>query len=277
QSQEVEIGSRSVIDVVMLPDVTELTEVVVTALNISREKASLGYSTQEIDGSAVSTVKQQNFVNSLSGKIAGVQIRTNNNFAGSTNIVIRGNKSITGNNQPLFVVDGVPIDNSTGNDAYQQAGRYGFDYGNAASDINPEDIASINVLKGAAASALYGSRAANGVIMITTKKGKKRDGIGVSVSSGIEVGMIDKETFVEYQDQYGSGYAREWFEYYGPQGFFEEDIDGDGADDLIVPTLEDGSYGAPFDPNLNVFHWDSFVPESPNYMKAYPWTAAKNT
>lgn len=279
QSQEVEIGSRSVINVVMQPDVTELTEVVVTALNISREKASLGYATQEIDGSAVSTVKQQNFVNSLSGKIAGVQIRTNNNFAGSTNIVIRGNKSITGNNQPLFVVDGVPIDNRTGNDSYQQAGRYGFDYGNAASDINPEDIESINVLKGAAASALYGSRAANGVVMITMKKGTKRQGIGVSVSSSIDLGTIDKKTFVEYQDQYGSGYAREWFQYYDDEGdgFFKDDINGDGVDDFVVPTLEDGSYGAPFDPNLNVYHWDSFVPESPNYMKAYPWVAAKHT
>ncbi len=277
QTQEVDIGSRSVIDVVMLPDVTELTEVVVTALNISREKASLGYATQEIDGSAVSQVKEQNFINSLSGKVAGVQIRTNNNFAGSTNIVIRGNKSVTGNNQPLFVVDGVPIDNRTGNDAYQQAGRYGFDYGNAASDINPEDIASINVLKGAAASALYGSRAANGVIMITTKKGHKRQGLGVSISSSLTLGQINKDTFVEYQDQYGSGYARESFGYYGPRGFFEEDIDGDGTDDLIVPTLEDGSSGAPFDPNLNVYHWDSFVPESPNYMKAYPWTAARHT
>lgn len=279
QTQEVDIGARSAIDVVMLPDVTELTEVVVTALNISREKASLGYATQEIDGSAVATVKQQNFVNSLSGKIAGVQIRTNNNFAGSTNIVIRGNKSITGNNQPLFVVDGVPIDNRTGNDAYQQAGRYGFDYGNAASDINPEDIESINVLKGAAASALYGSRAANGVVMITTKKGTKREGIGISLSSGIEIGLVDKDTFVDYQDEYGSGYAREWFLYYDDEGdgFFKEDIDGDGVDDFIVPTLEDGSYGAPFDPNLMVYHWDSFVPESPNYMKKYPWVAAKNT
>ena len=120
-----------------------------TALGITREKASLGYSTQEIGGEDISTVKQQNFVNSLSGKVSGVQIRTNSNFGGSTNIVIRGNKSVTGNNQPLFVVDGVPIDNSTGNTSFQRAGRYGYDYGNAASDINPEDIESLNVLKGA--------------------------------------------------------------------------------------------------------------------------------
>lgn len=276
-TQEIEVGNRSVIDVSMASDVTQLTEVVVTALNIPREKASLGYATQQVSGESLTTAKQQNFVNSLSGKVAGVQIRTNNNFGGSTNVVIRGNKSVSGNNQPLYVVDGVPVNNSTGNSSFQQAGRYGYDYGNAASDINPEDIESVNVLKGAAATTLYGSRAANGVIMITTKKGKKRDGLGISVSTGVTVGEINKETFTEYQNKYGAGYAREWFGYYGPQGFFEDDVNGDGTDDLVVPTLEDGSYGAPFDPNLNVYHWDSFVPESPNYGRAYPWVAAKNT
>jgi TonB-linked SusC/RagA family outer membrane protein len=278
-TQEIPIGGRTEINVVMSADVAQLSEVVVTALNIPREKASLGYATQQLDGDAVSTVKQQNFLNSLSGKVSNVQIRRNNNFAGSTNIVIRGNKSVTGNNQPLFVVDGVPVDNSTGNTAQQRAGRYGYDYGNAAADINPEDIESLNILKGAAASALYGSRAANGVVMITTKKGSSRKGLGISLSSGVTVGTIDKDTFVKYQDKYGAGYAREWFHYYDDEGdgFFKDDVDGDGTVDFVVPTLEDGSYGAPFDPNLNVYHWDSFVPESPNYMKAYPWTAAKNT
>ena len=278
-TQEIPIGDRTEISVVMDTDVSQLSEVVVTALNIPREKASLGYATQEIGGESVNTVKQQNFLNSLSGKVSNVQIRRNNNFAGSTNIVIRGNKSVTGNNQPLFVVDGVPIDNSTGNSAQQRAGRYGYDYGNAASDINPEDIESINILKGAAASALYGSRAANGVVMITTKKGQSRKGIGIQISSGVTVGQIDKDTFVKYQDKYGAGYAREWFHYYDDEGdgFFKDDVDGDGTVDFVVPTLEDGSYGAPFDPNLNVYHWDSFVPESPNYGRAYPWMAAKNT
>lgn len=277
KSEEVDIGDRTTVDVSLALDVTQLNEVVVTALNIPREKASLGYATQQLDNSAVSTAKEQNFINSLSGKVSGVQIRTSNNFGGSTNIVIRGNKSVTGNNQPLFVVDGIPMDNNTNNTASQRAGRYGFDYGNAASDINPEDIETINVLKGAAASALYGSRAANGVVMITTKKGKKRTGLGIQLSTGVTIGKINKDTFVEYQDKYGAGYARESFEYYGPDGFFEEDIDGDGTLDKVVPTLEDGSYGAPFDPNLNVYHWDSFVPESPNFGKAYPWVAAKNT
>ncbi|MDH4091802.1 MAG: SusC/RagA family TonB-linked outer membrane protein [Cyclobacteriaceae bacterium] len=277
KSEEVQIGDRTTVDISLALDVTQLSEVVVTALNIPREKASLGYGTQQVSGDQVNMAKEQNFVNSLSGKVAGVQIRTNNNFGGSTNIVIRGNKSVTGNNQPLFVVDGIPMDNSTGNDAYQRAGRLGYDYGSASSDINPEDIATINVLKGAAASALYGSRASNGVVMITTKKGKARKGLGISLSTGVTVGKINKDTFIQYQDQYGAGYAREWFGYYGPDGFYQDDVNGDGTLDNIVPTNEDGSYGAPFDPNLNVYHWDSFVPESDNFGKQYPWVAAKNT
>lgn len=278
-THEVQIGSRSEVNVAMSADVSQLSEVVVTAMNIPREKASLGYATQTLDNEAVTTAKQQNFVNSLSGKVAGVQIRTNSNFGGSTNIVIRGNKSVSGNNQPLFVVDGVPIDNRTGNTLSQEEGKTGYDYGNAASDINPEDIESINILKGAAAAALYGSRAANGVVMITTKKGQARKGIGISISSGVTVSTINKETFVKYQDKYGAGYAAPYFGYYDEQGdgFFKDDIDGDGTDDFVVPTLEDASYGAAFNPDLNVYHWDSFVPESPNYMKAYPWTAAAHT
>ena len=277
-SQEVPINNRTTVDVLMAQDIQQLSEVVVTALNIPREKASLGYSTQQVKGDAVTTAKDQNFINSLSGKVAGVQIRRSNNFGGSTNMVIRGNKSVTGNNQPLFVVDGIPMDNSTANSAQQQAGRRGYDYGNAASDINPEDIETINVLKGAAASALYGSRASNGVVMITTKKGKQRQGIGISLSTGVTVGQMDKDTFVKYQNKYGGGYdGANFLGFAPPDGFYYADIDGDGVDDRIVQTDLDGSYGPAFDPNLNVYHWDSFVKESPNYNKAYPWVAAKNT
>ncbi len=247
----------------------------VTALGISREKASLGYAVQEVDGETINTVKDQNFINSLSGKIAGVQIKQTNNFGGSTNVIIRGNSSITGSNQALFVIDGVPVNNRTGNETeYQRDGRYGFDYGNAASDINPEDVESISVLKGAAASALYGSRAANGVILITTKKGKARKGIGVSISTGYTAGKIDKDTFVKYQDQYGAGYGK----YYGSTGdFFDIDVNGDGNLDFVVPTTEDGSYGGKFDPNLQVYTYDSFIPESPNYLKPSPWVAGRST
>jgi TonB-linked SusC/RagA family outer membrane protein len=273
QSREIQIGNRSVIDVVMLEDVTQLNEVVVTAMNISRQKASLSYSQQTVDAEAVNKVKETNFINSLSGKVAGVQVRTNNTMGGSTNITIRGNSSFT-NNQPLFVIDGVPVTNETNNSAAQQAGGYGYDYGNPAADINPEDIASISVLKGAAATALYGSRGQNGVILITTKKGIARKGVGVTFTTGFTVGRIIEETFVDYQNQYGAGYGP----YYGTSGFFEEaDVDGDGIDDFIVPTTEDASYGGHFNPNLNVYHWDSFVPESPNFQRAYPWTAAENT
>lgn len=114
KTQEVPVSNRTTVDVIMAQDVQQLTEVVVTALNIPREKASLGYATQQVNSEAVTRAKDQNFLNSLSGKISGVQIRRTNNFAGSTNVVIRGNKSVTGNNQPLFVVDGVPIDNKIG-------------------------------------------------------------------------------------------------------------------------------------------------------------------
>ncbi len=271
-SQEVEIGNRTTIDIT-LAEASELTEVVVTAQNISREKASLAYSQQNLDGAAVSTVKETNFINSLSGKAAGVQVRQNNTMGGSTNIIIRGNSSFT-SNQPLFVVDGIPIGNNANNTAQQESGRRGYDFGNPAADINPEDIASMSILKGASATALYGSRGQNGVILITTKKGNKGKGIGVSISTGITIGTIDKSTFAEYQDKYGAGYGA----YYGSTGYFEDiDVDGDGVNDLVVPTGEDGSYGGAFDPNLNVYQWDSFVPESPNFGQARPWQAGENT
>lgn len=172
-----------------------------------------------------------------------MQIKQNNNFGGSTNINIRGNNSLLGNNQPLFVVDGVPVSNYSGNSSAQRNGGYGYDYGNAASDINPNDIENINVLKGAAATALYGSRGANGVIIINTKKGSKKKGLGISVSSSLNFGKINKSTFITYQDKYGAGYGP----YYGETGEFDEaDIDGDGVLDYVVPTYEDASYGGVF-------------------------------
>ncbi|HAV55700.1 MAG TPA: SusC/RagA family TonB-linked outer membrane protein [Aequorivita sp.] len=273
ETQEIAVGASNRIDVTMQAG-SVLDEVVVTALGVSREKQSLGYSTQQVEGEDISTVKGNNFTNALSGKVSGLNIKRNNNFGGSTNVVIRGNTSLTGDNQALFVVDGVPISNRNTNTAgqTQASGNY-YDYGNAAADVNPDDIESINVLKGAAASALYGSRAANGVIIITTKKGKKSKGLGVTINSNAQVGFIDKSTFAVYQKDYGAGYGA----YYdGPDGFwYEEDINGDGSDDLVVPYTEDASYGAPFDGRL-VYQWDSFDPESPNYLKATPWRSAAN-
>ena len=272
------IGNASTIDVALSTDTEQLQEVVVTALGIERTKNELPYAAQSINGDAVSETRQQNFTNALSGKVSGVQVQQNNNLGGSTNVIIRGNKSISGNNQALFVVDGVPLDNSTNNTADQATGRGGYDYGNAAADINPDDIASMTVLKGAAATALYGSRAANGVVMITTKKGSKKKGIGVTLNSGASWGFIDKSTYTRYQKNYGSGYAGATYneDPSSLPGFWDVDIDGDGDLEYVVPSSEDASGGAAFNPNLMVYEWNAFDPTSPYYMQATPWVAAEN-
>ena len=212
---EIELGNSNNIDVVMETESHLMDEVVVTALGISREKKSLGYAVQELDGEEVSRIRSTNVVNSLSGKAAGVKVQNTGNMGGSSNIIIRGASSITGNNQALIVVDGVPINNDMDNTKAQVRGRSGYDYGNAASDINPADIESMNVLKGAAATALYGSRAANGAIIITTKKGtrtvSKKRVYGVGISSNVTTGFIDKSTFPAYQQGYGAGYGATWY------------------------------------------------------------------
>ncbi|RSK47679.1 SusC/RagA family TonB-linked outer membrane protein [Hymenobacter rigui] len=266
------IGDASTIDIGLATDSKQLGEVIVTAQNVERTRNSLPYSATQVEGDNITKARNPNFINGLSGKVAGVQIRQSNTLGGSTNVLIRGTKSLFGNNQPLFVVDGVPISNANTNSTSQQTGGGGYDYGNAAADINPDDIASTTILKGAAATALYGERAANGVILITTKKGRK--GLGVTINLGATAGRIDKKTFIKYQDQYGAGYGRY---YEDASGFFlSRDINGDGVDDLVTPLSEDASYGGKFDPSLMVYQWDSFDPTSPNYKKATPWQAAKN-
>jgi TonB-linked SusC/RagA family outer membrane protein len=191
---QVKIGNRKVINVVMEEDAVMTEEVVVTALGIKREAKALSYSTQGVDMESINDAKSSNIVSSLSGKIAGVQITPPGMNNGSARIVIRGNNSVTGNNQPLFVVDGMPIDNYDGENG-------NMDYGNGAADINPDDIENIEVLKGANASALYGSRAANGVILITTKKGG--DKLKVDVNSNCMLQTLVE--FPEYQNSYGVG------------------------------------------------------------------------
>jgi TonB-linked SusC/RagA family outer membrane protein len=281
-SQTIEIGTQTTINIVMATDLLNLEGVTVTALGISREKKSLGYATQELKGDEINQVKSSNFISTLSGKAAGVQVRTTGNMGGSTNILIRGSSSITGNNQALIIIDNVPVNNDNNNTRDQSVrGRAGYDFGNAASDLNPADIESMTVLKGAAATALYGSRAANGAIVITTKKGtqtmSKKKVIGVNISSNVTTGFIDKSTFPAYQTNYGAGYGSY---YYGdpPMGGFEYiyDINGDGELDYTVPTYEDASMGQKFDENLLVYQWDSFYPQSENYKTATPWKNAEN-
>jgi TonB-linked SusC/RagA family outer membrane protein len=293
ETQEVSVNDRTTIDISMASDIQQLSEVVVTAQGIERTKNELPYAAQKVEGDELTKTRDPNFLNSLSGKVSGVQIQRNNAMGGSTNVVIRGFKSLTGNNQALFVVDGVPIDNSNTNSANQVTGRGGYDFGNYGADINPDDVESVTILKGAAATALYGSRAANGVVMIQTKKGSKR-GIGVTLNTGVTVGQLDRSTFPTYQKQYGAGYGAYYFDqigadadgpiYYEDQPgadafdpfFLNPDIDGDGILDKVVPTSEDASYGAPFDPSLMVYHWDSFDPTSPFYNQRKPWVAGAN-
>jgi TonB-linked SusC/RagA family outer membrane protein len=262
----------SVINIALSPDATALNEVVVTALGQARAKNTLTYAAQQVKGEELSQTRISNAASALSGKVSGLQIIQGNAIGGSTNVVIRGNKSLTGNNQALFVVDGVPIDNSNNNSSGQKEGRGGYDYGNAAADINPDDIESVNVLKGAAASALYGSRGANGVIMITTKS-RKQSGFGITINTGLTVGNIDKSTFPKYQQEYGAGYSSG---YESGDGFLLIDVLGNGTKERVVPTSEDASYGARFNPNLLVYQWDAFDPSSPNYRTKTPWVAAAN-
>jgi TonB-linked SusC/RagA family outer membrane protein len=188
KAQEVTVAASNTINVVLADESNNLNEVVVTALGIQREKKSLGYAVQEVKGESLVEAREPNVVNTLSGKVSGLQVtRSSNGPAGSSKITLRGNNSLTGDNQPLIVIDGVPVNNFTGatnNDYYNPS----IDYGNGLSDINSEDIESVSVLKGPSASALYGSRAGNGVILITTKSGRIQKGLGISVSStfGIE-------------------------------------------------------------------------------------------
>ncbi len=180
--QEVQVAGQTVIDVGLVAEIKGLQEVVVTALGISREKKSLGYSVAEVKGDALQKVAQENVLNSLAGKVAGVNISSTGGAGSSVSMVIRGASSLTSDNQPLFVVDGIPMNNTLNN--VQQMGRDNrADYGNSISDLNPEDFESVSILKGPSAAALYGSRAGNGVVLITTKSGSMKKGLGVTFST----------------------------------------------------------------------------------------------
>lgn len=189
--------------VVLEDEMTQLGGVVVTALGIRREKKALGYAMQEVKGDQLMAVREPNITNALSGKVSGIQIIKGSSSPGSSSkIVLRGNSSLSGSNQPLIVVDGVPMDNTTGatnNDFWNPAA----DMGNGLSDINPEDIESMTVLKGASAAALYGSRAGNGVIQIITKSGRKNNGLGVTISSSVGVERLFMVP--RLQSQFGQG------------------------------------------------------------------------
>lgn len=197
------IGTRTQINVTLREDVTSLDEVVVTALGVERSQKALGYSVQEVDGSQLTQARETNMVNSLAGRAAGVQVVGGSSGVGSTSLItIRGESSlIPGQNSPLFVVDGIPINNRTVSN--RSEGNLETDYGNGAQDINPDDIETISVLKGPNATALYGSRGSNGVILITTKSGKSGQGFRVEVNQNVT--FEEALRIPRYQNQYGQG------------------------------------------------------------------------
>ncbi len=203
KTTEIAVGNQTVLNVRLETSAIGLNEITVTALGISREKKALGYAVQEVKGDAIDKAKDANFINNLAGKVAGVQIVGNpSGLGGSARVTIRGERSLNiNNNQPLFVIDGVPIANQIAGSSGR--GNQEVDYGNGAGFVNPDDVESVTVLKGPSATALYGSRANNGVILITTKSGKGTKGIGVSVNSSIT--FEDPLRLPDYQNQYGQG------------------------------------------------------------------------
>ena len=203
-TQEVKVTGRGKpIIITMREDTKHLNEVVVTALGIKRERKALGYSLSEIDGKELQKAKETNVINSLAGKVAGLSIsQTATGPAGSTRVILRGSTELTGNNQPLYVIDGVPMDN-TNYDSSDQWG--GFDLGDGISSINPDDIENISVLKGPAASALYGSRASHGVILITTKKASTKKDFSIELNSTATIEtQLTKWSDVQYEFGQGS-------------------------------------------------------------------------
>src|SRR6266567_7274030 len=246
QSVQVSLTGADVTqDVALEEGAIELESKVVTALGIEREQRSLSYAAQTLSGDRLSDVRSNNVVSSLQGKVAGVQVTNSANPFGSARIIVRGASSILGQNQPLIIVDGIPIDNTApGNTGYGPQGTPtpgnlgGYDIGNAASDISADNIASVTVLKGPNAAALYGSRAANGAIVYTTKSGRgaPQQGFGVTASFGATAETPLR--LPDYQNQYGQGF-------YGEFDFVDGNFGGlnDGADESWGPKLDGRTHG----------------------------------
>ena len=217
------VTAKNGMRVFLKADATALEEVVVTAMGIKRSAKALGYSATSLDGEEIAEVRTNDIMSGLAGKVAGVQISTTSSDPGASNsVIIRGVSSLNGSNQPLYVIDGVPMSNSS---TYSDNGlNNGYDFGNGANAVNPDDVENMTILKGAAATALYGSRAANGVILITTKSGKKQAGVGVEYNGGIQGESVLR--LPQFQNDFGMG----WY--------------GNKTDD------ENGSWGPKFDGSM---------------------------
>jgi len=264
ETHQVQILSNNQVDVVLKESSTELNEVVVTSLNIPREKKALGYAVQNVSGKALET-RPTNALSALSGKISGLQvISSGGNMGGSSRVTLRGINSITGNNQPLYIIDGVPLDNTDMNTSSTINGSAGKDVGSTIQDINPDDIADITVLKGPSAAALYGTRAANGVILITTKKGDRSDDrIDIQVNTGIEFENVVR--LPKRQKLYGGGYSDTF-----------QKVTIDGTEYNIVDYAADESWGPKLD-GTPVLNWYNLDPEyTGDYLNPQPWVYPKS-
>jgi len=236
QQTELPVKDEAVLQVSLEQAKGTLNEVVVTALGIARQKKSLGYTVQELKSKDIAETSEPNLVNALEGKVAGVRVTNSQGEMGSSRIVIRGETSISGNNQPLFVVNGFPVDNS------QLGAGASRDFANAIADINPNDVESISFLKGPNAAALYGSRAAQGVVLIKTKTGRKKKGLGVTVNSNTSFSNL--LTLPKYQNVFGQG-ANGQFSYKdGAGGGVNDNVDeswGPKMDGQLIPQFFDGT------------------------------------
>ncbi|MVT11121.1 SusC/RagA family TonB-linked outer membrane protein [Chitinophaga tropicalis] len=239
-------GNGKALNVALESAESKLNEVVVTALGISREKRSLGYAVQELKSKDIAEARESNLVNALAGKIAGVTVTNSQGNLGSSRIIIRGETSIAGNNQPLFIIDGIPVDNS------QLGIGTGRDFANAIADVNPDDIESLNVLKGPNAAALYGSRASAGVLVIKTKTGRGAKGLGITVNSSASVESL--LVLPSFQNVYGQGSGGQFSYVDGKGGGLNDGVDeswGPKMDGRLIPQFFSNGEAVPFVPHPN--------------------------
>lgn len=264
--QEVPLAGRSQVNITLTSDAKQLSEVVVTALGIKREDKSLGYAAQSVSENAVKDAKSNNWVNTLSGKVAGLNIQgAGAGPMGSSRITIRGESSLNlDNNQALIVVDGVPVSSKitgTGFNSHLSADSP-IDYGSTLSDLNPDDIEKITVLKGPGATALYGSRAAGGAIIITTKSGKRGNGLGVTFNSNVSMEQVNR--WPDYQFDYGEGRTDEYYSYL------------DSEDGINTSTTV--AAGRAWGPKFNGQSYFQYNPDAPDGrpVERTPWVPYKN-
>ena len=262
ETEEIPVNGRSTVDISLAPSLESLQEVVVTALGIEREQRSLGYDVANVQGEELTQVSQENVLSSLAGRVPGVTINQTSGPGSSMSVIIRGATSLTTDNQPLFVVDGVPMSNSLNNIRQNGSGNQ-VDYGNAISDINPDDIASVSILKGPSAAALYGTRAGNGVVIITTKSGAKRKDLGVSFSTS---NVFERPTrLLDFHYKYANGQRN---------GVLNE-----GSAYWGGPNLDEGitavQWNSPLDENGNPIPTE--LRSYPNNMKEFMQTGITST